>query len=125
MKKNDLILIASLIIIAFAILLGQRLWQKSNTTENAYVVVTVDGQEYARYTLKEDREETITLDNGAFNKLVISDGKVSMEEASCPDKICVNHAAIHYSNESIVCLPNKVVVTIEGGEDNEVDAITN
>lgn len=124
MKKNDFILIGALLIIAFAILGGQRLWQKLNTTENAYVVVTVDGQEYGRYPLAEDTEEVIKLGD-AYNKLVISEGQVKMEEASCPDKICVNHLAIHYSNESIVCLPNKVVITIEGGEDNEVDATTN
>ncbi|HBE87040.1 MAG TPA: hypothetical protein DDW53_19330, partial [Lachnoclostridium sp.] len=40
----------------------------------------------------------------------------SITEASCPDKVCVRTGKIHRSGELIVCLPNRVVITIEGEE---------
>ena len=51
--------------------------------------------------------------------------KASIEEANCPDKICVNHRAIHYSGDSVVCLPHKLTVTVVGGQEDEIDASTN
>ena len=45
-----------------------------------------------------------------------------MIEASCPDQVCVRQRAVQYAGESIVCLPNKLIVAIEGGEPNGVDA---
>lgn len=43
---------------------------------------------------------------------MIRDGKADMKEADCPDKLCVHQKAISAENESIVCLPNRVVVTV-------------
>ena len=46
------------------------------------------------------------------NRLVICDGKAYMETATCPDGICVAHRPIFRNGESIVCLPNRVVITV-------------
>ena len=56
-------------------------------------------------------------------KRQIKDRKVRMEDADCPDQICVNHRAISRDGESIICLPNQTIVTIRGGEEPEVDEI--
>ena len=48
-----------------------------------------------------------------------------ISEASCPDKICVNHKRIQKSGETIICAPNKVVVEIKSKSKNEIDAISN
>ena len=65
------------------------------------------------------------MPDGSYNLLVIQDGKADVTEASCPDGICVNHRAISKQGQSIVCLPNKVVVEIENGEESDLDAVTN
>ena len=44
--------------------------------------------------------------------LVISDGKADMESADCPNQICVHHSAISHTGETIVCLPNRVVIEV-------------
>ena len=44
--------------------------------------------------------------------LVISDGKADMESADCPNQICVHHSAISHIGETIVCLPNRVVIEV-------------
>lgn len=125
MKKNDLILIGSILIIAITILIGQHFWQKSNTGNAPMVVVTIDGQETMRLPLNQDYSTTIQLGEDQYNELVIKSGKASISEASCPDKICVHHRDIKYQGETIVCLPHKLVISIEGGEASEVDAIAN
>ena len=124
MKKNDVILIAALLVVALLTAGGMRIWQMNNTKDTANVVVTIDGEVYGTYPLSEDRTERIELPDGSYNILVISDGYADVTEASCPDQICVKHNHIRYSKESIVCLPNKVVVTVEGGKENEIDGAT-
>ena len=124
MKKNDVILIAVLLVVALLTAGGMRIWQMNNTKDTANVVVTIDGEVYGTYPLSEDRTERIELPDGSYNILIISDGYADVTEASCPDQICVKHNHIRYSKEAIVCLPNKVVVTVEGGEDNDIDGST-
>ena len=124
MKKNDIILIAVLLVVALLTAGGMRIWQVNNTKDAAKVVVTIDGRVYGTYPLSKDMTERIELPDGSYNILTISDGYADVTEASCPDQICVKHNHIKYSKESIVCLPNKVVVTVEGGEENEIDGST-
>ena len=50
------------------------------------------------------------LDTG--NMLVIKDGHASIKNADCPDGLCIKQGSISKSNESIICLPNKLVVRI-------------
>ena len=45
---------------------------------------------------------------------VTVDGQVWCSEASCPDKLCVKQGKKHLNTDTIVCLPNKMVVTITG-----------
>ncbi|GAA0792958.1 NusG domain II-containing protein [Faecalicatena orotica] len=116
MKKNDLILVGMILCLAAAFIGYQFLKGKS---VNADVVVTVDGEPYGRYALSAD--QIIEIDG--TNTLEIRDGKAAMKAADCPDKLCVHQKAISRDGESIICLPNKVVVTIEGGEKSELDGV--
>ena len=123
MKKNDLILIGAILVIAFTILVGQRLWQKQNTGDNPQVVITIDGVETQRLPLDEDGGCTILLEGDDSNELEIKDGEARITDANCPDKICVKHRPIRYQGETIVCLPHKLVISIEGGQALDVDTI--
>ena len=141
MKKNDFILIAVILVVTLLAIGGIRIWQKNNTSDAAVAVVTIDGEVYGEYPLSEDVTEKIEIPgaagvggsdgaelagagSGAYNVLVIEDGYADVIEASCPDQICVHHNHIKYSGESIVCLPNKLIVEIRGGEDNGIDGST-
>jgi hypothetical protein len=120
-KKNDLILIGVVVVLGLAVILFMNLTKE----EGSKVVITVDGELYDTIYLKEDASYTVKLEDGSYNTFEIKDGYVDMLDASCPDKICVNHKSIHYNNETIVCLPNRVVLEVENGEDSDVDAIAN
>lgn len=119
MKKNDFILIGVLLVIGVLVILLINITKK----EGSKVLVTVDGKEYTSFPLSEDTTYTVDLGNGEWNTFVIKDGRVDMTDASCPDKICVNHKDIEFNNETIVCLPNKVVLQIVNGEESEIDAV--
>jgi len=86
-------------------------------------VVFVDGREISSYSLEKDGEYIIEGINGK-NTLIIKDGKAEVASADCPDKVCVNHVPVYRENESIICLPHKVVIEIHGAEKFEVDAIS-
>ena len=121
MKKNDLVLVISILLVVGAFLIGYHRYQVMHTGENAMVTVSVAGEAYGEYSISENRTEKILLPDGNYNILVIEDGFVSVSEASCRDKICLNHAHIHYSGEEIVCLPNKVIIGIVNGEESDID----
>ena len=107
--KNDLILIGVILSLALTLLLILKLTAKNGKT----VKVIVDGKEEYTYNLSEDIETKILTDGNKQNTLVIKDGKAFVESADCPDKICVSHRAISNVGETIVCLPHKVVISVE------------
>ncbi len=108
MKKNDIILLVVVVICAGALL---AIFSTIYIGKGETVVVRVDGKEYARLPLGRDTELLIEGDGGT-NLLAIKDGKAYISEASCPDLVCVKtgHAD---ELKSVVCLPNKVTVSIE------------
>ncbi len=115
--KNDMILIAALLILGGGLALLLYVTKQDGGT----VRVQVDGCAELELPLGEDAR--ILLGEGDHtNTLVIENGAARIVEASCPDQICVNHGAIRYAGESIVCLPHKLVVSVEGGRTDGVDA---
>ena len=114
--KNDIILTASVITLAVLVFFISGLTSKKGET----VKIEKDGKLYAEYSLRENR--TVKLEDGeAFNILVIENGKVYVLEASCPDKLCVNQGSASKNGETIVCLPNKTVVTVYSDAEKETD----
>lgn len=120
MNKYDKILIAVLLVVALSF---SFVYQRFVREEGSRVVITVDGKEYKELDLNEDTSLLIEGANGGTNHLVIADGAVKMDKATCPDLVCVRQRKIQYSGESIICLPNKVVVKIVGGQEDDVDAV--
>lgn len=120
--RNDLIIAGILLLFGIIGLVAVEGY-KTHTTKNAVAVVYVDGVEYGRYPLGQDTQVLIESADG-YNNLVIRDGYARVEEASCPDKLCMNHGKINKNGETLVCLPNKVVIEIENGEDGQVDGST-
>lgn len=117
--RNDVIFIAALVaVIAVA---GVCLYLFRG--EGNAVTVSVDGKVIATYSLNEERVEDIYTDNGGHNRLIIKDGKAWVEEASCPDGICAAHKPIHREGESIVCLPNEVVITVTTADGDSGDGV--
>ena len=84
------------------------------------MVVTVDGTVKGTYQYC---QITTEVQINGYEYIVIENREVKMKEADCPDQICVHHRAISKNKETIVCLPNKVVIEITSSEESELDSI--
>lgn len=109
-KTADLVLVGGLLVVAAVLALV--LWRRSPTGGTAEV--QVDGIPVAALPLDVDTTYVIDGVGGGRNILRIADGKATVTEATCPDGVCVRHRAINRAGQSILCLPNKVVVRIIG-----------
>lgn len=109
-KKADIILFAVLLLLGAAV----SIFPLFTNTAGDEVRVEVGGELYGIYDLNEDQEIDVKQ-NSHTNKIIIKDGTVSMSFSDCPNQDCVEHRSIKETNEQIVCLPNRVSVSIEGG----------
>ena len=114
MKKKDFLLIGVILIVALAF------WFVVNlmTAETGGMLrISVDNETFGIYELSEDQEILI----GETNKCQIKDGQVIMLYGECPDQVCVHSRAISKNGQTIICMPNKVVLEIMDGTDDVVD----
>lgn len=114
-RKNDIILLGGLLFVLAVITLIVFLTRQAG----AEVVVSVDGQEVAAFSLDVDTTYEIESAGGGRNLLVIEGGQAYLSDASCPDLLCVHMGKISRAGQSIICLPNKVTVEIRGKEKSE------
>ena len=116
--RNDVIFIALLFV--FVVIVGS-LYVFTRKDGNT-VTVTVNGKFYGEYSLNEDRTVEIRAGD-AFNLLVIEYGEARVAEASCPDGVCAMIHPICHDGESIICLPNRVIVTVTLSDEDAPDII--
>ena len=120
-RKADIVLFIVLLAFGFAMLFFTI---RAASSPGEQVVINVDGTEYGRYPL--DRDRVIEIQNGdRLNIVTIKDGGVPMSYSTCKNQICVHEGEVTAPGQLIVCLPNYVIVEIEGGEgsDEALDAI--
>jgi len=119
-KKKDILLIAVVLLFALGMALAMGIGQGKS---GGQIRIMVDGKEYGTYSLFENRIIEVENEYG-YNKLVLKNGEVSMEKADCPDQYCVEHVPVSKANETIVCLPHKLVVEVHTLEENGIDSVS-
>lgn len=125
MKKREVIFVIIILMLAGGLfLVFEWTGQTNGEPDEQQVRVMVAGEEYGTYSLEEDREIEVQQSDG-YNKIIIENGVVYMEDADCPDKYCVQQGKIRNQKQTIVCLPHRLVVEIIGKEMEETpDVIT-
>ena len=86
-----------------------------------YAEVWQDNALVERVALTDATDRTIDLDG--HNVIVLSGKSARMESADCRDQVCVRTGTLTRAGQVAVCLPNRVVVTIRGGEEGDVDGV--
>ena len=118
MRKRDFLVIAALLFLSAASFLCRGFFQKATGDT---VRIEVDGRLYQRAALFKDQEIPVKNSAGEVTNLVqIENGEVYMKEADCPDHLCIRQGHIRSQNASIVCLPNRVVVSVEKAASGEM-----
>lgn len=75
------------------------------------------------HSLPINKEETILIEDKFKNTIVIKNNSVSVIHSTCPDGVCENFGSINGANESIICMPNRLIVKIVGNSEEDIDII--
>ena len=75
-----------------------------------------DGTLIATVDLAVDQEFTVTTAWGGENVVTVRSGAIAVTQANCPDHYCM-HRGFRKSGGSIVCLPNRLVISFVGEQD--------
>jgi len=121
LKKGDIILCIALLSLSILGIILPVLSAKDGTS----LTVSINGELYTKMPLSTDTILDIIQDDGVIsNTLVITNGQASISHATCFNQLCVAQVPISSTNETIVCLPNKVILEISNGSDTFIDSIS-
>lgn len=106
-------------VVMLAILVGVSFSMKIGNEKGSVVSVYKEGKKIQEISLEQNTE--LLIENVYNNRLVVKNRKAAIVESDCPGADCVHSGWISESGRSIVCLPNRVEIRIEG--ESEVDFV--
>ncbi len=116
-------LLAVLVLMILAVLAAVLLFRPRGAA-GTIARISLDGQvveELDLSSLESRWEKTFTGKSGLSNRVVAEDGRIWVEEAGCPDQICVKQGPAGAA--PVVCLPNRLIIEIvEGGDGLDAQA---
>jgi len=90
-----------------------------------HAVVEAGGRRVLELPL--DRDDTVTVDGPAGKTTIeVKDRAVSITDSPCPRGFCMHMGKIRHPGEILVCVPNRVCVSIKGNgrKDRTFDGIS-
>ena len=108
--RGDIILIAGLLIVSAASIVGIRQYGLNGR----HAVVEVEGKRVMELSLDRDVTTTVTGPLGE-TVIVVENGTVRIVNSPCPLHYCIRMGRIRYGGEIIACVPNRVLINIKGG----------
>lgn len=122
MKKYKYDIYIILIILAACLVMYLFSINKTSDTCNK-VVVYVDGELYTSINLDNDTELLVNSEYGS-NLIVIENSEVFVKDSDCINNDCINMGRLRSPGRSIICLPNRLEICIEGSLEADYDEIT-
>ena len=121
MTRAD-VLIAFIVLIAAAVLMFAFGIRKPEAAE-LRAVIYIDGEIYDIADLPEYPEEILINGGRGANTVTVYPDGVAVTAADCPSLDCVRMGKIQYVNQSIICLPHRILVRLETDARGDVDAV--
>ena len=111
-------------LIVFLVLFNAGLFYYFGTGFNQgdWVVIEVDAKRLARFPLTTDHVAHVQGPLGT-TEVEIKNGRARIVRSPCKLKVCIKSGYIQYADRLSACLPNKVVVRIEGETQRGLDAV--
>lgn len=113
MKKGTVILIG---VIVLGAVLGMAVYghYKSQHNGDRIAVIIQNNRVIKRIDLdKVEKPEQILVSGDYHNYIRVEKGRIRFERSDCPNKLCVHTGWLNKYGDMAVCLPNRVLVTIE------------
>ena len=108
----------AVLVVVFAVVCGVLIWGRTADVGQLTVVVTVDGQEVERIALEDFPDTPQVYSGNGYTLQVSSDTDtergVCVSVSDCPTQDCVHTGTITRTGQSIVCLPARISITLEG-----------
>ena len=118
MNKSDIILISVILVIVSLIFTFFKLTQNKNVSN---ALVYYDNELVLKIDLnKKISNYKVKGFNGDIS-ITAGDAKIKVDTESSPLHLCSKQGFISKSYETIVCLPNKIVIKLE--EDSNLDVV--
>lgn len=107
---------------AIALLLSFRPAGGNNLTAR----IVLDGEEIAIYDLSALKEPvSLTLDGCPYPLVIqMEPGRIRVAESTCGSQDCVRTGWADRAGSRIICLPNKLIITLSGTDPLEFDAVS-
>lgn len=118
MKKGDKIVALIVICVILISSIGVFSFMKLSQGNHHIAEIKQDGKVIKTIDLDkvtENQELKIPYASVNYNLITIEKGRIRITDADCPDKICVKSGWISQAGETIVCLPHKLIIKIQGG----------
>ena len=117
--RNDILLIASLLLVAVIALIVILSTRKK---DNLVARVSVQNQVVETIDLSDKTERDYYIEglHGTVH-VHVKDGAIAVVESNCPHQDCVSVGYIKESNRPIICAYNGVYIVIEGTSDYDVE----
>lgn len=81
--------------------------------EHIEAEIIVNSQKKLLFSLSEDRQLFLDVKNKPF-LISIKEDALWVSKTLCPNKICIHRGPISLPGETIVCVPNKVIISLKG-----------
>ena len=82
--------------------------------QGQYLEIYKNNEILATYSLNQKLKKEIYNTKGV-TEVIIDNGKVRFSTSPCPKKYCIHQGWINKANQIIICIPNKISISIVGG----------
>lgn len=88
--------------------------------------VVLEGETIARYDLSAlAGPEELEVEGAVYPITIQAEpGRIRILESGCPGQDCVHTGWASQAGQQIICLPNRLVISLSGGASDDIDAIT-
>ncbi len=115
-RSGDFVLIGLFVLLGVFLLL----MFTTRTGRGGTVVISQEGTVLWRVPLDVDGQWAVS--GVCRNVICVREGAVFVSEATCPDQDCVRMGPVSKPGQVIACLPNRLLIRVEG--EGDVDAVS-
>lgn len=125
MRKGDRVMLAVFTLLLAASLAAYVYRRAVPARAGLVATVSINGRVVdTLYLNDEEPVKRVYRANGGFNTVLAGGGGAAVVETDCPDQLCVKTGRINRPGGSVICLPHRFVLRIEGAGADELDGGT-